>query len=73
MNNSHDNLSIVGGNIPQIRSLQSFDVMIKLDFVQIFPPELTTKLFTYLGEKDLISCTKCSIAWYEVINDNVQW
>src|SRR5690349_9721341 len=44
-----------------------------IDFVQLFPPELSNKLFKYVTEKDLFSCLKCCLGWQRVINNNPQW
>jgi len=44
-----------------------------LDFVEIFPPELSDKLFTFLPVQDLMTCCQVSIKWRHVINNNRQW
>ncbi|XP_021943653.2 uncharacterized protein LOC110842245 [Folsomia candida] len=43
------------------------------NFVHIFPPELSNKLFSYLSDRDLFTCSRCCISWRQVINDNSQW
>ncbi|ODM88839.1 F-box/WD repeat-containing protein pof11 [Orchesella cincta] len=44
-----------------------------IDFVQLFPPELSNTLFSYSSDRDLFSCCKCSVSWRNVINNDQQW